>query len=104
MAEQEVPVEFDIQLKLAVYHHFAETGIRPSVDAIAAKVGSPVVDVIEAYRRLAANRMLVLEKDGRSIRMASRSGRPAESGCGRRVSLKRRTSTSSLASRYSTKR
>ena len=60
----------DLQVKLAVYVHFAETGRRPSPDAIADRVGLTAPDVLDAYRRLRAQRVLVLEADGASIRMA----------------------------------
>jgi hypothetical protein len=63
-------VEFDIQVKLAVYRHFAETGRRPSAVDIASRVGSDVGSVLEAYQRLQSQRVLVLEAGGSSIRMA----------------------------------
>ena len=64
-------MEPDIQVKLAVYRHFAETGRRPSPGDVAERVGSDVESVIDAYGRLRAQRLLVLEADGSSIRMAS---------------------------------
>lgn len=63
-------MEFDIQVKLAIYEHFAETGRRPSVGDVAERVGSEVGEVLDAYRRLRTQRVLVLEPDGSSIRMA----------------------------------
>src|SRR5262245_48707342 len=60
----------DLQVKLAVYGHFAETGRRPSPDEIGARVGIPVPEVRDAYRHLRARRVLLLEADGESIRMA----------------------------------
>jgi Alkylmercury lyase len=63
-------MEFDIQVKLAVYGHFAETGRRPSPKEVAGRVGSDVPSVLDAYQRLYAQRLLVLEADGSSIRMA----------------------------------
>jgi hypothetical protein len=63
-------VEFDIQVKLSVYRHFAETGRRPAPEDVAGRVGSDANDVIEAYRRLRALRVLVLGDDGSSILMA----------------------------------
>jgi hypothetical protein len=60
----------DKSVKLAIYHHFADTGVRPSCDEIAAKVGSSAGEVAEAYQRLRGQRVLVLEDDGVSIRMA----------------------------------
>lgn len=64
-------MEFDTQVKLAVYHHFAETGRRPSLTEVVERVGSDVERVLESYQRLRAQRLLVLEEDGSSIRMAS---------------------------------
>jgi hypothetical protein len=61
---------FDTQVKLAVYKHFAETGWRPSPDDVAERTGSDVGSVIDAYQRLRAQRVLVLEGNGSSIRMA----------------------------------
>jgi hypothetical protein len=63
-------MEFDIQVKLAVYRHFAETGRRPSPREVVERVGSDVKSVLDTYRRLRAQRVLVLEADGSSIRMA----------------------------------
>jgi hypothetical protein len=63
-------MEFDIRVKLAVYGHFVETGQRPAPEDIAGRVGSDYSSVIDAYQRLCALRVLVLEDDGSSIRMA----------------------------------
>jgi hypothetical protein len=64
-------MEFDVEVKLAVYRHFADTGRRPSIMEMAEHVGSDAKSVLDAYRRLSAQRLLVLEADGSSIRMAS---------------------------------
>ena len=63
-------MEFDTQVKLAVYRHFAETGQRPSPESVAARVGSDVESVVDAYSRLRSQRVLALETDCSSIRMA----------------------------------
>jgi Alkylmercury lyase len=63
-------MEFDTQVKLAVYHHFAEMGRRPSLIEVVERTGSDDKSVLDAYRRLRAQRLIVLEADGRSIRMA----------------------------------
>jgi hypothetical protein len=63
-------MEFDLQVKLAVYHHFAETGRRPSLEETAKRVSADRAAVLEAYQHLRALRVLVLEEDGGSIRMA----------------------------------
>jgi hypothetical protein len=64
-------MDFDTQTKLAVYRHFAETGVRPSPEEVADLVGSDTRSVIDAYGRLCTQRVLVLDADGSSIRMAS---------------------------------
>ena len=63
-------MDFDLEVKLAVYRHFAQTASRPSSEEIAAVVRAPVGDVLEAYTRLRSQRVLVLEENGGSIRMA----------------------------------
>jgi hypothetical protein len=63
-------VDLDLQVKLAIYRRFAETGLRPSIGEIARQVGAAAADVREAYARLGTQRVLVLEPDGESIRMA----------------------------------
>jgi hypothetical protein len=68
---KEATVDFNIQVKLAVYHHFAETGQRPTPKEVADRVGSDPDTVLKTYKKLRALRVLVLEDDGRSIRMAS---------------------------------
>ncbi len=63
-------MEFDIQVKLTVYRHFAKTGQRPSIADVADRVGAGTDKVFDIYQRLRAERVLVLEDDGSSIRMA----------------------------------
>ncbi len=63
-------MDFDTEVKLAVYRHFAETGLRPSPEDVAARVGASTNSVLDAYQRLRAQRVLALEADGASIRMA----------------------------------
>ena len=63
-------MDFDTQVKLAIYRHLAETGSRPSPAEVAERVGSDVASVLDAYPRLRAQRVLALEADGSSIRMA----------------------------------
>ena len=63
-------MDLDLEAKLAIYGHFAETGSRPSVDDVAARVGAAAPEVRESFGRLRAQRVLVLEPDGESIRMA----------------------------------
>jgi hypothetical protein len=66
-------MDFDLDVKLAIYHHFAEQGTRPSPGEVAERVGAPVNEVLAAYQRLAGQRVLVLEEDeaaSTAIRMA----------------------------------
>jgi hypothetical protein len=72
-------MEFDVRVKLAIYSHFAETGRGPSSREVAERIDSDVESVLESYQRLRAQRLLVLEADGSSIRMAPPfSGVPTE--------------------------
>jgi hypothetical protein len=64
-------MSFDTQTKLAIYRHFAETGQRPSLQVVAERVHADASIVRETYVRLRAQRVLVLEPDGVSIRMVS---------------------------------
>jgi len=64
-------MDFDTQVKVTIYRFFAETGRRPSPKEVANRVGSNIPSVLAAYPRLRAHRVLVLEPDGSSIRMAS---------------------------------
>jgi len=61
---------FDTQVKLAVYRHFATTGMRPDIAEVAERTGSTSEKVLEAYARLRTQRVLLLEENGRDIRMA----------------------------------
>ena len=61
----------DTRVKLAIYRHFANTGNQPQPETVAANVGADLPAVLQSYKRLAANRLLVLEANGSSIRMAS---------------------------------
>jgi hypothetical protein len=63
-------VDPDTGIKLAIYRHFAETGRRPSPQEVAARAGTDVAHAMDAYPRLRAQRVLLLEADGSSIRMA----------------------------------
>jgi len=63
-------MSLDTHTKLAIYRHFAETGQRPSLQVVAERVRADVSTVHQAYVRLRSQRVLVLEPDGVSIRMA----------------------------------
>ena len=62
--------DFDLAVRLEIYRHFAATGRRPALGQIAEQAGADPATVRETYRRLQARRMLVLDPDGTSIRMA----------------------------------
>src|SRR6476469_1067403 len=62
--------EFDTDVRLTVYRHFANTGQAPSISQIAGQLSCAEDEVRAAYARLRANRVLLLEPDGQTIRMA----------------------------------
>jgi Alkylmercury lyase len=63
-------MDFDQDVKQAIYRHFAESGARPSADGIAAVLDASTNSVRESFQRLRAQRVLLLEDDEASIRMA----------------------------------
>ena len=64
------PVDFDARVKVTVYRATAESGSPPSLEAVSAKMGATPAAIIESYARLRASRLLLLEPDGVTIRMA----------------------------------
>ena len=60
----------DTDLKMAIYRHFAETTKAPTVFDMASAVGVREKEVFEGFKRLASKRVLVLDADEESIRMA----------------------------------
>ena len=63
-------MDFDTRVKTAIYHWTARTTLPPTVAETAKALGETRLDVREAYRRLFRNRVLYLEPDGDTIRMA----------------------------------
>jgi len=63
-------VELETRVKLAVYEHFAAEGRRPTPAEVAERSGTSVAEVLAIYTTLRAQRLLVLDTDGSSIRMA----------------------------------
>jgi len=63
-------LDFDTRVKVAIYRHFAATAERPSPADVATRIGAGVDEVRESFGRLRANRVLFLEPDGETIRMA----------------------------------
>jgi len=63
-------MDFDTNVRLAVYQHFANTGQAPSLAHLATQFACSESDVRGAFARLRASRVLLLEADGETIRMA----------------------------------
>ncbi len=63
-------MSFDLDLKLAVYRHFADTGDAPTPRQLASQLGVVEDDVVAGFGRLRVARVLYLEAGGRRIRMA----------------------------------
>jgi alkylmercury lyase-like protein len=63
-------MEFNTEVKLAVYRHFAETGHAPLAVTIAERLGVDEAAVQRSYGELRAARVLFLQPDGATIRMA----------------------------------
>ena len=61
---------FDTAVKLAIYTSTADSGRIPSIKAVAQRVHASTDEVAQAYARLRASRLLLLERDGTTIRMA----------------------------------
>lgn len=57
-------MDFDTTVKVAIYRATAETGTPPRLEEVARRVEAPPSAVREAYDRLGASRLLVLEPDG----------------------------------------
>jgi hypothetical protein len=68
--QEKMNIEFDLDLRTAVYRHFATTGQSPTIEAMRDVVGATSEEVTDGYRRLYAKRMLVPTGDFASIRMA----------------------------------
>jgi hypothetical protein len=63
-------MELDTGVRRAVYQHFASTGQAPSLLQLAAQIECSEDDGRAAFARLRAKRVLLLEPDGQTIRMA----------------------------------
>lgn len=63
-------LDSDVRVKLAVYRHFAETGRRPGLADIERRAALDSAQILAAYQSLRTQRLLLLEPDGSSIRMA----------------------------------
>jgi alkylmercury lyase-like protein len=63
-------MDFDTTVKLAVYRRFAASGAAPTTAELAGQLACSTKDVRAAFARLRQNRVLLLEPDGETIRMA----------------------------------
>jgi hypothetical protein len=63
-------MDFPTSVKLAIYRLTAEHGSPPAQTVVAEAVGAPLAEVRAAYESLAGNRLLVLQADRATIRMA----------------------------------
>ena len=64
-------MEFTTSVRLAIYQHFIDTGLAPTTAQVAARLGTSEEEVRAAFGALFAGRMIVLEPDGLTIRMAA---------------------------------
>lgn len=60
----------DDDVRQAIYHYTARTGAPPRPAEVGEELGVSSEDVAATYARLAERRLLVLESDGLTIRMA----------------------------------
>jgi hypothetical protein len=67
---EDLPLDFDTKVKVTIYRVTAESGTPPSIEAVAAKMRATLAAIKESYARLRASRLLLLEADGVTIRMA----------------------------------
>ena len=58
------------RVKMAIYRHFADTTRRPSAEDLAAPLSMSADEVRAAFTQLRATKVLWLEPDGVTIRMA----------------------------------
>jgi Alkylmercury lyase len=63
-------MDFETQVKQSIYQHLATTGSAPSPDQLARQLGSSSDEIRQAFVRLQRNRVLLVEPDGETIRMA----------------------------------
>lgn len=63
-------MEFDVRVKTAIYRWIADTTRAPSADDIAGQLGETSAEVRAAFVSLFRKRVLYLEPDGETIRMA----------------------------------
>jgi hypothetical protein len=62
--------DFDARVRTAIYGWIVEQAEAPAVGELAGTLGEPPMAIREAYGRLFRKRVLYLEPDGETIRMA----------------------------------
>lgn len=63
-------MEFDVRVRTVLYRAIADRGGVPPAAEMAGLLRVPLPELRAAYARLAARRLLVLEADGLTVRMA----------------------------------
>ncbi|HJQ22000.1 MAG TPA: organomercurial lyase [Gemmatimonadaceae bacterium] len=63
-------MDLDTRVKVAIYQWFAERATAPAAGDVARSVRASEQEAVDAYGRLRAQRVLALEPNGRTIRMA----------------------------------
>jgi hypothetical protein len=63
-------MDLHTRVKMAIYRHFADSTRAPGAEDLAGPLGIDAKDVREAFAGLRASRVLFLEPDGVTIRMA----------------------------------
>jgi alkylmercury lyase-like protein len=63
-------MDIDTQVKVAIYRAIADTGSVPTLEEVVARTQATSSTVRDSYARLRSKRLLLLEADGVTIRMA----------------------------------
>ena len=64
-------MSFLTTVRLALYRHFVATGRPPTPEDLSGPVGAPADEIRRAYRELHEGRVIFLEPDRETIRMAA---------------------------------
>jgi len=63
-------MDLDTEVKMAIYRHIVDNADMPTLGTVAHALGTPASEIRNSYLRLFEKRVLVLDPDGESIRMA----------------------------------
>ena len=63
-------MDIDTEVKVAIYRAIADSGRVPTLEEVVARTRASSSSVRDSYGRLRAKRLLLLEADGETIRMA----------------------------------